>query len=68
MIRYCKCDFVNKKDLKYYVFDILGMNLIERMKKNVDVKIDIRCCLYGLYFGYYVIIFVLLVNEMIINE
>lgn len=44
------------------------MNLIERMKKNFDVKIDIRCCVYGLYLGYYVIIFVLLVNEMIINE
>lgn len=52
----------------YYVFDILGMNIIERMKKDVDVKVDIRCCLYGLYLGYYVIIFVLLVIEMIINE
>lgn len=66
--RHCKCDFVNKKDLKYHVFDTPGMNLTERMKKNVDVKTDIRRCLYGLYPGYHAIILVLSANEMITNE
>lgn len=66
--RQCKCDFVKKKDLKYHVFDTPGMNLTERMKKNFDVKTDIRRCLYGLYPGYHAIILVLSANEMITNE
>lgn len=68
VIRNCYYYFDIRNGLKYYVFDILGMNLIEEMEKEFDVKNDIRCCLYGLYLGYYVIIFVLLVIERIINE
>lgn len=68
VIRNCYYYFDIRNGLKYYVFDILGMNLIEEMEKEFDVKIDIRCCLYGLYLGYYVIIFVLLVIERIIKE
>lgn len=66
--RHCKYDFAIRNGLKYHVFDTPGMNLTDKMKKEFDVKTDIRRCLYGLYPGYHAIVLVLSANEMITNE
>lgn len=66
--RHCKHESAIREDFMYHVFDTPGMNITERMKKDADVKVDIRRCLYGLYPGYHAIILVLSATEMITNE
>lgn len=66
--RHCKYDSAIRNGFNYHVFDTPGMNLTEKMKKDIDVKTDIRRSLYGLYPGYHAIILVLSATEMITDE
>lgn len=66
--RNCQYYSAIRNGLKYHVFDTPGLNLTEKMKKEFDVKTDIRRTLYGLYPGYHAIILVLSATERITNE
>lgn len=66
--RNCQYHSAIRNGLRYHVFDTPGLNLTEKMKKEFDVKTDIRRSLYGLYPGYQAIILVLSASERITNE
>lgn len=64
VIKECVYGLVIRNGLFFWIYDILGINLLD----EVDLVIDIKWCLYCIFLGFYVIVLVMFGLERIMNE
>lgn len=68
VIKSCEYVLVVRNGLMYEVLDILGINLVDEKKNDIDIIFDIKRNMYFRFLGFYVFVLVLFVDERIIID